>query len=48
MRPANFPGRVERRKLRAQMLKNEKVEPEISASTLSVRTKKRRQGKVKP
>ena len=41
MKTRNFPTRVERRRLRAQMPKGEKIEPDVS-ELRGVRTKIRR------
>jgi hypothetical protein len=41
MKPRNFPTRVERRRVRAQMPKGEKIEPDVS-ELRGVRTKIRR------
>jgi hypothetical protein len=42
MKTKNFPARVERRRLRAEMPKGQKVEPEISDTYRNTRTKIRK------
>ena len=47
MRPANFPARRERRRLRANMPAHHKREPQIPGELRELRTKKRRSTKAK-
>lgn len=46
MKPSNFPGRKQRRELRAEMPVGQKTEPTVDAGVRNKRTKKSRKDRV--